>query len=84
MVKKIIAVPIWHMQEFIYLIRSTTTHYLMLQPSHVYSPLQNRALESKNRAMQCLPMEFSFLSKNPKDPWLGQLQSCRTLYVNLN
>jgi len=37
MVKKIIAVPIWHIQKSIYLIRSTTTHYLMLQPSHVYS-----------------------------------------------
>jgi len=47
MVKKIIAVPIWHMQEFIYLIRSTTTHYLMLQPSHVYSPLQIVLLEVK-------------------------------------
>jgi len=67
--EKIIAVPIWHMQEFIYLIRSTTTHYLMLQPSHVYSPLQNCALGSENRAMWCFANGvFSFLFKNPEDP----------------
>jgi hypothetical protein len=55
----------------------------MLQPSHVYSPLQNYALGSENRATFANGV-FLFLFKNPKDPWLGQLQSCRTLYGNLN
>jgi len=45
--EKIIAVPIWHMQEFILISRSTTTHYLMFATSHVYSPLQIVLLEVK-------------------------------------
>jgi len=36
----------------------------MLQPSHVYSPLQNCALGSENRAMWCFANGvFSFLFK---------------------